>query len=92
MPLNDVPSFFKPIYPLLVRWSDSAREQGFTAHQAAVAFAKNIPHVDTVLVGLDSLSQFNTCIDSFSSDRKFDASGLACNDPVFVNPSMWKIK
>ena len=92
MPLNDVPSFFKPIYPLLVRWNNDAREQGLTPHQAAIAFAKNIPHVDTVLVGLDSLSQFNTCIDSFSSDRKFDASGLACNDPVFVNPSMWKIK
>lgn len=92
MPLNDVPSFFKPIYPLLVRWRDAAREQGFTAHQAAIAFATNIPHVDTVLVGLGSLSQFNTCIDSFAIDKKFDASGLACNDPVFVNPSMWKIK
>lgn len=92
MPLNDVPSFFQPIYPSLVRWREAAREQGFTAHQAAIAFVKNLPCVDTVLVGLDSLSQFNTCIDSFSIDRKFDASGLACNDPVFVNPSMWNIK
>lgn len=92
MPLNEVPTFFKPIYPSLVRWSDAAREQGFTSHQAAIAFVKNIPYVDTVLVGLDSLPQFNTCIDSFSIDRKFDASSLACNDPVFVNPSMWRIK
>lgn len=92
MPPNDVPSFFKPIYPLLIRWSDAAREQGFTAHQAAIAFVNSIPHIDTVLVGLDSLSQFNTCVESFAIDRKFDASGLACNDPVFVNPSMWKIK
>ena len=91
MPPNDVPSFFKPIYPLLVRWNDAAREQGFTAHQAAIAFVKNLPHVDTVLVGLDSLSQFNICIESFLSDRKFDASGLACNDPIFINPSVWKI-
>jgi aryl-alcohol dehydrogenase-like predicted oxidoreductase len=92
MPLSDVPSFFKPIYPSLVRWSDAAREQGFTAHQAAIAFVKNLPQVDTVLVGLESIPQFNTCLESFSSDRNFDASGLACNDPVFVNPSMWKIK
>ena len=92
MPLNDVPSFFKPIYPSLVRWSDAAREQGFTPHQAAIAFVKNMPHVDTVLVGLESFPQLNDCLDSFSTDRKFDASGLACNDPVFVNPSMWKIK
>jgi aryl-alcohol dehydrogenase-like predicted oxidoreductase len=92
MPLNDLPSFFKPIYPSLVRWREAAREQGLTAHQAAIAFVKNLPEVDIVLVGLDSLSQFNTCIDSFSIDKKFDASGLACNDPVFVNPSMWSIK
>ena len=92
MPLNDVPSFFRPIYPLLVRWNDAAKEQGFSAHQAAIAFVKNLPYVDTVLIGLDSLGQFNACLDSFSSDREFDASGLACNDPVFVNPSMWKIK
>jgi aryl-alcohol dehydrogenase-like predicted oxidoreductase len=92
MSLNDVPSFFKPIHPLLVRWHDAVREQGLTPHQAAIAFVKNLPHVDTVLVGLDSLSQFDTCIESFSTERNFDASGLACNDPVFVNPSMWKIK
>lgn len=92
MPLNDVPSFFKPIYPLLVRWNDAVREQGFTPHQAAIAFVKNLPDVDTVLVGLDSVPQFNICIDSFLTNRMFDASGLACNEPIFVNPSMWKIK
>jgi aryl-alcohol dehydrogenase-like predicted oxidoreductase len=91
MPLNDVPSFFKPIYPSLVRWNDAAREQGFTLHQAAIAFVKNIPYVDTILVGLNSFPQLNSCLDSFSSDRKFDASELACNDRIFVNPSLWKL-
>jgi aryl-alcohol dehydrogenase-like predicted oxidoreductase len=92
MPVDSVPSFFKPIYPLLVRWINAAREQGLTVHQAAIAFVRNLPYVDYVLVGLENLSQFNACIDSFTIDRKFDASELACNDPILINPSMWKIK
>jgi aryl-alcohol dehydrogenase-like predicted oxidoreductase len=92
MPMSDVPKYFQPIYPLLTRWHDAARDQGVTTHQAAIAFAKNIPYVDTVLVGLDSLPQFHSCVDSFLIDKQFDASGLACNDPAFVNPSLWKFQ
>ena len=91
MAMRDVPKYFQPIHPLLVRWHIAAKEQGFTTHQAAIAFVKNISSVDTVLVGLDSLSQFQSCIESFSLNRVFDASGLACNDSVFINPSLWKI-
>jgi aryl-alcohol dehydrogenase-like predicted oxidoreductase len=91
MPLDNIPLFFKPIYPILVRWRNAAREQGLTPLQAAISFVKNLPSVDTVLVGFENLVQFNTCLESFSIDRKFDASGLACKNPIFVNPSMWKI-
>ncbi len=92
MPMGDIPQYFQPIRPLIKRWHDATRDQGFTTHQAAIAFVKNIPYIDTVLVGLDSVAQFNACLDSFSIDKQFDASGLACNDPVFVNPSLWKIR
>jgi aryl-alcohol dehydrogenase-like predicted oxidoreductase len=92
MPMSYVPKYFQPISPLITRWHDAARSQGFTTHQAAIAFVKNIPYVDTVLVGLDSVAQFNSCVDSFSIDKQFDASGLACNAPAFVNPSLWKLQ
>jgi aryl-alcohol dehydrogenase-like predicted oxidoreductase len=92
MSIGDIPEYFKPIRPLLTRWHDAARDQGFTTIQAAIAFVKNTPYVDSVLVGLDSVAQFHSCIESFSINRQFDASGLACNDPAFVNPSLWQIK
>jgi aryl-alcohol dehydrogenase-like predicted oxidoreductase len=91
MAMRDVPKYFEPMHPLLVLWHTSAKDQGFTTQQAAIAFVKNISNVDTVLIGLNSLSQFQSCIESFSSNRVFDASGLACNDPAFINPSLWKI-
>lgn len=92
MPLSQIPAFFEPVRPLLTRWHAAAQEQGLTVNQAALSFVKNIPYVDTVLVGLDNLAQFRSCITDFTMDINFDATGLACNDPIFVNPSLWQLK
>lgn len=92
MPLNNIPAFFEPVRPLLSRWHTAAHAQGLTVNQAALSFAKNIPYIDTVLVGLDNLAQLRSCITDFTMDINFDATGFACNDPVFVNPSLWQLK
>lgn len=92
MPLNNIPNFFEPIRPLLARWHDAAHSQGLTVSQAAIAFVKNLPYINTVLVGLDNLAQFRSCFNDFSTDANFDATGLACNAPLFVNPSLWRLK
>lgn len=92
MPLSNIPPFFEPIRPLLTRWYASAQDQGVTTGQAAISFVKNIPYVDTILVGLDNMGQLRTCLQDFAMDINFDASGLACNDSVFINPSLWQLK
>jgi aryl-alcohol dehydrogenase-like predicted oxidoreductase len=92
MPLSNIPAFFEPIRPLLIRWHTAAHAQGLTISQAALSFVKNIPHVDTVLVGFDNLAQFRSCFSDFAIDIDFDARGLASNDPRFVNPSLWQLK
>jgi aryl-alcohol dehydrogenase-like predicted oxidoreductase len=92
MPPDSIPAFFEPVRPLLIRWHAAAKEQGLTVNQSALSFAKNIPYIDTVLVGLDNLAQFHSCINDFTMEMNFDATGLACNAPVFVNPSLWQLK
>ena len=89
MPLKNIPLFFEPIRPLLTRWHVAAHEQGLTPSQAAIAFVKNLPFVDTVLIGLDNLTQFHSCVKDFSLNAAFDSDGLACSDPTFINPSLW---
>lgn len=91
MPLSQVPAYFDPVRPLLARWHAAAQAQGMTLVQAALSFVRDIPYVDTVLVGVESLAQFQSCLEDFSIDASFDASNLACNDPMFVNPALWKI-
>jgi len=91
MPMSQVPAYFDPVRPLLERWHAAAQEQGMTPVQAALSFVRDIPYVDTVLVGVENLAQYRLCLEDFSVDASFDASNLACNAPMFVNPALWKI-
>jgi len=91
MPLERVPSYFHPIMPLLTRWHNAVEENGVSLVQAALSFVRDISCVDTVLVGVESINQFQDCCRDFTSIKKIDASGLACHDPAFVNPSLWKL-
>lgn len=90
MPLEDIPTYFEPIRSLLARWHAAAREQGISLVQAALAFVRDLPEVDCVLIGVESLSQFQACLQDFSTPASFDAAGLACDDPEFVNPVLWR--
>jgi len=90
MPLEDIPTYFEPIRPALARWHAAAREQGMSLVQAALAFVRDLPEVDHVLVGVESVSQFQACLQDLLTPASFDAAGLACDDPAFVNPVMWR--
>jgi len=90
LPPDRIPAYFDPIAPLLKRWHAAVEEQGLTALQAALTFVRDVPYVDTVLIGVESLAQFRACLAEFETAARFDAAGLACNDPLFVNPVNWK--
>ena len=91
IPLDKIPKYFDPIRPLLTHVHKSAEEQGLTVNQAVLSFVKNNPYIDTVLVGVDNLIQLRSCVNDFMVKESFDASGLACSDPLFVNPSLWRL-
>lgn len=90
MPLEDIPNYFEPIRPLLARWHAATREQGISLVQAALAFVRDLSAVARVLVGVESVSQFQACLHDFLTPSSFDAAGLACDDPAFMNPVLWR--
>lgn len=90
MPLEQVPSYFSPIRNLLESWHAAAKSQGLSLVQAALTFVRDIPYIDTVLVGVEDLEQFHACCNDFAHSSTFDASGLACDNPEFLNPALWK--
>jgi aryl-alcohol dehydrogenase-like predicted oxidoreductase len=92
MPLDKIPAYFEPIKPFLTRWHDAAQEQGFTVNQASLLFIRDIPYIDKVIIGVDSLTQFKSCVEDFSIEEGFDGVGLACDNPIFLNPSLWELE
>lgn len=89
MPLDRVPAYFAPIMTLLRDWHDQAARQGMSLVEAALAFVRDLPQVDAVIVGVDSADQFEQVLQAASTARAFDATALACSDPAFVNPGQW---
>lgn len=91
MPLEDVPSYFEPVIPLLRSWHAACAEQRVTPVQGALAFVRDLPAVAYCLVGVQDMTQLVQCLSDFSFPRGFDGTGLASNDAAFVNPSNWRV-
>ena len=91
MPLSQIPAYFEPIRSILIRWHDAAKEQEVSPVQASLSFVRDIPYIDTVLVGVENNDQFRTCYVDFEAATTFDASGLACHDSAFIHPGHWKL-
>lgn len=92
MPPQRIPAFFRPIMELIGRWHDATREQSMSPAEAALSFIRDLPEVDTVLVGVESVSQFDEILSSFSIKRTFIGHGLSCDDARFLNPGLWSIQ
>lgn len=92
MELEDIPSYFNPIKPLIKRWHSSCERQGMTKLQAALAFLNGVPEIDTILVGVESQIQLTEIITSQLASNGFDAGDLDCDDIRFINPVYWEIR
>lgn len=90
--MDTPPAYFKPISSYIKRWHSAVAEQGVSATQAALAFVRDQPAIDVVLVGVTEVNQLLECVKDFEDQFKFDGYGLHCNIPEFVDPSKWKIK
>lgn len=91
LPSERVPHYFKPILPQLQRWHAAVKAKGLTPVQAALAFVRDVPYVDTILIGVETLEQLRLSVEDFNTDICFDGAGLACDDAMFVNPANWKV-
>lgn len=92
MRADALPEYFAPLRHLVERWHAACREQGMTPVQAALAFVRDLPGVSVCLVGVQDCAQFEQCANDFNGGQSFDATGLVCNDPAFVNPALWRLQ
>lgn len=86
-------SYFSSIRAHLERYRHSLKEYDLTPVQAALLFAVNQPHVDTVLVGVCSARELHEILNSLSAleSKKVDFSHFAMANESVINPSLWKL-
>lgn len=85
------PAYFAPLGERLATWRDRLTASRRSAAGAAFAFAAGLPQVDCVIVGFDRADQLAELLADPSGPLPFIADDLACDDPAFVNPGLWKL-
>ena len=92
MSINAIPSWFEPIKDTLKLFHEEAKKQNLTKLQLALGFVQSLIEIDKVVVGVNSLGQLHEIV-SASSVRVNTAelSNISINNPIFLNPSKWKV-
>lgn len=88
MPAGKRPSQFSIFNNLWAQWDSWLRLNNVTALEACIRFASSSEYVDKVIVGIDSLKQFNEII-KVSGKPLLEDLQLGEIDGRLLNPSQW---
>lgn len=88
---DEVPEFFMPIRTILEKWWKAIEAKNISPAMAALAFVRDLPQIDAVIVGVNNVSQLEETLSFFSEKIQFDAEGLHCSESLYLNPANWRI-
>jgi len=88
MPRHHIPEKFLPWSALFDRWHLWLADEQLTAVEACLAFV-NHPMINRVVVGVDSIKQFNEILRATKGTLMVEFSVFSCNDKNLINPSNW---
>ncbi|MDE2397489.1 MAG: aldo/keto reductase [Burkholderiales bacterium] len=78
--------------PALRRWHAWCAAQGMPPLVAALSVAKSFAAVSAVVIGVDSLEQWNEVARAWQRAEAKTAAELACADPAVVDPRRWSLE
>ncbi len=88
---NDIPQFFKSWNPLWRRYREWYKSEGITPLEACLTFAMSFPQISKIVIGIDSLIQFEEILDCKVSNMKNFPRDISTDDKNLLNPSKWRI-
>jgi aryl-alcohol dehydrogenase-like predicted oxidoreductase len=71
------------------RWHAWADRQGLRPLEAALSVVKSFSSVSVVVVGVDSLAQWQVIADAWSRTQAIEAPELAVDIPAVIDPRLW---
>ncbi|MCG3771037.1 MAG: hypothetical protein JW384_02217 [Nitrosomonadaceae bacterium] len=91
LPAKNLPEHFHRIRNLQAQSHRNIREQGLVPREACLRFCLDHPHIDQVVVGVETLQQLVEIIDASKPGvgNLSWAESSAITDQQIINPSMW---
>ncbi len=84
-----IPSKFSRWRHLWRSWYDWLDKSSISALQVCLAFVHEFPEIDKVVIGVDSVQQFNQIMDAAVPAYQLDFPEITCEDELLINPSNW---
>ena len=89
MKFNDIPKYFEPWMPILMRWHGACRDQLVSPLHAAFGFVCSLKEISYTLVGIQNLSQLTEIIETSTFLDGFDFDQFSSNDAKLLDPTFW---
>jgi aryl-alcohol dehydrogenase-like predicted oxidoreductase len=86
------PAWFAKWGALLARWCEWCKQHDVSPLAVALAFARSEPHVERVVVGVDSEAQLAEIIAASATLVPAPPQDLYSEDLELIEPSRWKLK
>ena len=89
LPADQIPAKFFRWSPLWKKWHDWLCQNGISPQAACLAFAKSVPEIDQILVGVETRHQLEEILTAFHSPTPDSFPSIESIDPDLINPSQW---
>lgn len=84
-----LPPYFAPARRLLTQFHNAARDMGATPLQAALGFLHGTQEIDHIVVGVQSLGQFDEVIAAAAETPSLDYAAFSIDDRSVTDPRQW---
>jgi len=86
------PAYFDRWRDLWLRWDTLVDAHGGSALPVCLGFAKAQPGISRVIVGVENQRHLEQLLATWNDAASIDGAAFACEDPLLVEPSNWKLK
>lgn len=80
---------FEAAKPVLVKFHAAAKTAGISSAHAALHYLLAIPEIDRIIVGVESMRQFEQLFDGFPPPPEIDFSEFRIDQVEILNPVLW---
>jgi len=89
MPKTEIPTKFLKWDSIFKKWHQWLESHDVTAVQDCLEFPLCFPEIDRIVIGADSLSQFEQIISAANSPLNVIMANLNSDDEILINPANW---